>query len=85
MLLGEGVGAALGLVEHAVGAGLSFAVDERLEIPGDVLGCGHGHAPNVIPRNEHDFGPRPLTWFGAERTVPHRTQDWNAKERGHEV
>ena len=45
--LGERGGALVGLGQEAVGSLGPGAVDERLEIPGDVLEVGHGHAGNV--------------------------------------
>ena len=40
--LGEARGALVGLVEEAIGAFGAVAVDERIEVPGDVLDVSEG-------------------------------------------
>ena len=45
--LGERRGALVGLGKESVGALGPGAVDERLEVPGDILKIGHGHGDNV--------------------------------------
>ena len=50
VLGGEGGGAAVGLGEEAIGAGGAFAVDERIEVPGDVSDVSGGHADNPSER-----------------------------------
>ena len=41
--LGEARGALVGLVEQALGAFRAVAVDQRIEVPGDLLDVSEGH------------------------------------------
>ena len=64
VLVGEGGGAAVGLVEEAVGAGGALAVDERLQIPGDALKCGGAHALHDIAPNERRLAGSAIDFLG---------------------
>ena len=60
VVCGEAGGALVGLVEQAVGALRAVAVDERLEVPGDVLQVGGGVviARTIRPGNDEETRQR---------------------------